>query len=89
MPRNIRERLIFNHLFTNSTWAQMNQQKDSLNVEQVFDVSAKRYDAWYNKPFGKSAFTLEKACIESLLKNLKQPFLEVGVGTGRFAQALK
>jgi SAM-dependent methyltransferase len=67
----------------------MSEQKDSLNVEQVFDVSAKRYDAWYDKPFGKSAFNLEKACIESLCKNLRQPFLEVGVGTGRFAQALK
>jgi hypothetical protein len=66
-----------------------NEQKDSLNVEQVFDVAAKRYDAWYDKPFGKSAFTLEKVCIESLFKNLKQPFLEVGMGTGRFANALK
>ena len=43
----------------------------------------------YDKPFGKSAFNLEKACIESLCKNLKPSFLEVGVGTGRFAQALK
>ena len=67
----------------------MSEQKDSLNVEQVFDVFAKRYDAWYDKPVGKSAFNLEKACIESLCKNLRQPFLEVGVGTGRFAQALE
>ena len=67
----------------------MSTQKDSLNLEQVFDVFAKRYDAWYDRPFGKSAFTLEKACIESLCKNLRQPFLEFGVGTGRFAQALK
>jgi ubiquinone/menaquinone biosynthesis C-methylase UbiE len=65
------------------------EQKDSLNVEQVFDVFSKRYDAWYDKPFGKSAFNLEKACIESLCENLKHPYLEVGVGTGRFAQALK
>ena len=66
----------------------MSEQKDSLNVEKVFNVSAKRYDAWYDKPFGKSAFNLEKTCIDSLCKNLRQPFLEVGVGTGRFAQAL-
>jgi ubiquinone/menaquinone biosynthesis C-methylase UbiE len=65
------------------------KQKDSLNVEQVFDVFAQRYDVWYDKPFGKSAFNLEKACMESLCKNLKQPFLEIGLGTGRFAQALK
>ena len=69
-------------------WPWMSEQKDRLTVEQVFDVYAKRYDAWYDKPFGKSAFNLEKACIESLCKNLRQPFLEVGVGTGRFAQAL-
>jgi len=50
---------------------------------------SKRYDAWYDKPFGKSAFSLETTCIASLCKNLKHPFLEVGVGTGRFAQAFK
>ncbi len=65
------------------------RQKDSLNVAQVFDVFAERYDAWYDKSFGKSAFNLEKACIASLCKNLTQPFLEIGVGTGRFAEALK
>jgi ubiquinone/menaquinone biosynthesis C-methylase UbiE len=65
------------------------RQKDSLNVERVFDVFAERYDAWYDKPFGKSAFNLEKTCIASLCKNLKKPFLEIGVGTGRFAEALK
>jgi ubiquinone/menaquinone biosynthesis C-methylase UbiE len=67
----------------------MSEQKGSLNVEQVFDFFAKRYDEWYDKPFGRSAFTLEKACIGSLCKNLKPSSLEVGVGTGRFAQALK
>jgi ubiquinone/menaquinone biosynthesis C-methylase UbiE len=65
------------------------EQKDGLNVEKVFDAFAERYDAWYDEPFGRSAFNLEKACIESLCKNLEHHFLEVGVGTGRFAQALK
>lgn len=65
------------------------RQKGSLNEEQVFDAFAERYDAWYDKPFGKSAFNLEKACTESLCKDLKHPFLEIGVGTGRFAEALK
>jgi ubiquinone/menaquinone biosynthesis C-methylase UbiE len=58
-------------------------------MEKVYDVFSERYDAWYDKPFGSSAFNLETACIKLLCKNLKQPFLEVGVGTGRFAQALK
>jgi SAM-dependent methyltransferase len=65
------------------------RQKSILNVAQVFDVFAERYDAWYDKPFGKSAFNLEKACIASLCKNLRQSFLEIGVGTGRFAETLK
>jgi ubiquinone/menaquinone biosynthesis C-methylase UbiE len=65
------------------------RQKGSLNLEHVFDVFAERYDTWYDKPFGKSAFNLEKACIASLRKNLPQPFLEIGVGTGRFAEALE
>jgi ubiquinone/menaquinone biosynthesis C-methylase UbiE len=65
------------------------RQKGSLNVERVFNVFAERYDAWYDKPFGKSAFNLEKTCIASLCKNTEKPFLEIGVGTGRFAEALK
>lgn len=62
-------------------------KNNGLIIERVFDTLAKRYDKWYEKPFGKSAFKLEKACIESLCQNLKQPFLEIGAGTGRFAEA--
>lgn len=61
----------------------------SIDVEYVFDTFAERYDRWYDKLFGKAAFKLEKECIESLCKNLEGPFLEIGVGTGRFAVALK
>jgi len=60
----------------------------SLRVMQVFDVFVERYDAWFDSPFGKSAFKLEKACIAYLCRNLKGPSLEIGVGTGRFAEAL-
>jgi ubiquinone/menaquinone biosynthesis C-methylase UbiE len=63
--------------------------KDNLDVGYVFDAFAERYDKWYGKPFGKTAFELEKECIEFLCKNLERPFLEIGVGTGRFAVALK
>jgi len=64
-------------------------KNNSLIIERVFDTLAERYDEWFERPFGKSAFKLEKACIESLCQNLKQPFLEIGVGTGRFAETLK
>jgi len=63
--------------------------KKNLGREYVFDTFAERYDKWYGKPFGKTAFKLEKECIEFLCKNLERPFLEIGVGTGRFAVGLK
>ena len=54
----------------------------------IFDRLAQRYDLWYEKPFGRSAFSLERECLKRLLP--EEPFkgLEVGVGTGRFARAL-
>jgi len=64
-------------------------EKTNLTTEHVFDNFGKRYNTWYDKPFGKSAFNLEKGCIASLCENLRRPFLEIGVGTGRFAKALK
>jgi len=60
----------------------------SSHIIQVFDAFVERYDAWFDSPFGKSAFKLEKSCIASLCRNLKRPSLEIGVGTGRFAEAL-
>ncbi len=54
---------------------------------EIFDQYAKNYDQWYERPFGGSVFGLEVAC----LKRVISPFylsLEVGVGSGRFAQAL-
>jgi len=55
---------------------------------EVFDRYTERYDAWYDKPFGRSAFLSEVKCLKPLLRELQPPFLEVGVGTGRFARAL-
>ena len=48
--------------------------KKNLDMEYVFDTFAERYDKWYNKPFGKTAFKLENKCIEFLCKNLERPF---------------
>jgi len=54
---------------------------------KVFDEYAQRYDEWYEKPFGSSAFRLELECLRRLSR--KSPLsLEVGVGSGRFASAL-
>ncbi len=52
-----------------------------------FDELAEKYDSWYDTK-GKLAFAIELQALRPLLNNLPQPWLEVGVGTGRFAQAL-
>jgi len=70
-------------------WGDQKGSQHNLNVTQVFDTFVERYDAWFDSPFGKSAFELEKSCIASLCRDVKGPSLEIGVGTGRFAEALE
>lgn len=48
---------------------------------------AEKYDAWYDTK-GKMAFEIELAALRPLLPELPRPWVEIGVGTGRFAQAL-
>ncbi|MGQ9678702.1 MAG: class I SAM-dependent methyltransferase [bacterium] len=52
-----------------------------------FDEQAAKYDAWYDTK-GKLAFEIELAALNPLLNDLPQPWLEVGVGSGRFAERL-
>jgi len=52
-----------------------------------FDPLAEQYDSWYDGK-GRVAFETELAALRPLLPGLPKPWLEVGVGTGRFAQAL-
>jgi SAM-dependent methyltransferase len=51
-------------------------------------TDADRYDAWYGSPKGRVLLASEVACLRLLLLQFSKPHLEVGVGTGRFAQAL-
>lgn len=53
-----------------------------------FDAVADRYDAWFDSPHGKILFANEVAALRALLPESFRPALEIGVGTGRFAQAL-
>ncbi len=53
---------------------------------KAFDFYAERYELWYELPFGSSVFELELRCLRRLKG--KGVSLEVGVGSGRFAQAL-
>lgn len=52
-----------------------------------FDDQAEKYDAWYDTK-GKIAFEIEIAALKTLLEDLPRPWLEVGVGSGRFAERL-
>ena len=52
-----------------------------------FDGLAPEYDAWFNKE-GSRIFFIEVKAFQELLPSLPKPWLEIGVGSGRFAQAL-
>jgi SAM-dependent methyltransferase len=52
-----------------------------------FDDLAQEYDAWFDKE-GSLIFPIEVEAFKSLLPTLPKPWLEIGVGSGRFAQAL-
>jgi ubiquinone/menaquinone biosynthesis C-methylase UbiE len=52
-----------------------------------FDVNADRYDSWFESCEGKAVYEIEKTCLRTLLQACKGLWLEVGVGSGRFAAA--
>ncbi|MFC1903653.1 class I SAM-dependent methyltransferase [Chloroflexota bacterium] len=53
----------------------------------LFDNLAAEYDAWFEGE-GKRIFDIEVKAFQEMLISLPKPWLEVGVGSGRFAQAL-
>jgi ubiquinone/menaquinone biosynthesis C-methylase UbiE len=55
---------------------------------QAFDTVADIYDQWYDSPSGKAVFNAEKLCLKRLGGSFTGRWLEVGVGTGRFASNL-
>lgn len=54
----------------------------------IFDDIADDYDRWYDTPKGEAAFAAERDCLLSAYAGPFSSWLEVGVGTGRFARAL-
>jgi ubiquinone/menaquinone biosynthesis C-methylase UbiE len=52
-----------------------------------FDVEADQYDSWFESCEGEAIFEIEKTCLRTLLQPCKGLWLEVGVGSGRFAAA--
>ncbi len=59
----------------------------SEDAGSAFDSVAEAYDLWFDSE-GKLIFEIELAAIREVLPGLPRPWLEVGVGSGRFAQAL-
>lgn len=53
---------------------------------QAFHELAEEYDHWFDNSL---LFSIEKAAIHSLAVSFSQPALEIGVGPGRFAEALQ
>lgn len=54
----------------------------------ALDAYASEYDAWYDSDVGRPIFATEAACLRPFLHRYPGPHLEIGVGSGRFAQAL-
>lgn len=54
----------------------------------TFDSAADRYDRWYESNVGRRIFAQEVKCLRAVMPPNARAWLEVGVGTGRFAAAL-
>ncbi len=54
-----------------------------------FDALANDYDAWYDEPVGRAILAAELACLRRLVDTCSGRWIEVGVGSGRFAAGLE
>jgi len=61
--------------------------KANFSKMNIFDSYYQKYDEWFEKPFGRSAYDLEVQCLNKIIGSFDRG-LEIGVGTGRFAQKL-
>lgn len=57
-------------------------------VVEAFNAYAEEYDAWYEREAGRALLAMETECLQPLLHSYNRPYLEIGVGSGRFAQGL-
>lgn len=62
--------------------------KRSNTAANAFSLYAEDYDRWFDDHKGRTLFATEVMAIRLLMKALSPPFLEVGVGSGRFAREL-
>lgn len=61
------------------------QENKWQNSSHVFNTRADEYDSWFENSL---LFAIETVAIKTLLVPLTTPALEIGVGPGRFTQAL-
>ena len=61
--------------------------KQNNSAVSPFNDLAAEYDAWFDKE-GSLIFFIEVQAFKGLLLAMPRPWLEIGVGSGRFAQAL-
>jgi ubiquinone/menaquinone biosynthesis C-methylase UbiE len=54
-----------------------------------FDQIANSYDQWYDSSKGKQIFDAELKCLQHICPKCEGRWLEVGVGTGRFANRME
>ena len=57
-------------------------------TDSVFAREAQRYDDWYDSPDGAPLFRAELTTLRPLLADTSAPEIEIGVGSGRFAEEL-
>jgi len=73
---------------TNSRTRKSNTERRQNKTEwSPFDDLATEYDAWFDRE-GSLIFLIEAQAFRELLPSLPKAWLEIGVGSGRFAQAL-
>lgn len=65
-----------------------NEHAASHPTVEPFNRLAVRYDAWFDSPRGRDIFATEVPCLNTLMPSRRDRWLEVGVGSGRFAAAL-
>jgi SAM-dependent methyltransferase len=68
--------------------AKMVPESEDRHSSGAFDPVAEQYDRWYDSPEGAPIYAAEVSCLLSVFPSTATRWLEVGVGTGRFARAL-
>lgn len=63
-------------------------QGKGVSIASRFDPIANAYDDWYDAPEGSAIFHEEVECLRLLCNDFSGCWLELGVGTGRFAKAI-